>query len=115
VAIVVILAIIGAIAGSEYNLLGDINLPRVPIDEGDLTTGGIIVLALVLIGTLLAAMAGGKAGERYHRRVDEAGLVETAAVRDDRVVDRDRGTVVVDRDRDGVDDRREGTTRTRTA
>jgi hypothetical protein len=103
VVVVVVLAIIGAIAGSEYNLLGDINLPRIPIDEGDLTTGGIIVLALVLIGTLLAAMAGGKAGERYHRRVDEAGYVaETAPSRD--------------RDRDGVDDaaeRRPVTTRER--
>jgi cation transport ATPase len=94
VAVVVILAIIGAIAGSEYNLLGDINLPRIPIDEGDLTTGGIVVLALVLIGTLLAAMAGGKAGERYHRRVDEAGLVAEPAV--DRTV---RTEPVVTRER----------------
>jgi cation transport ATPase len=112
VVVVVILAIIGAIAGSEYNLLGDINLPRIPIDEGDLTTGGIIVLALVLIGTLLAAMAGGKAGERYHRRVDEAGYVgaptTTRATTRDRIVERDV-------DGDGVDDRREGTARARTA
>lgn len=131
VVVVVILAIIGAIAGSEYNLLGDINLPRIPIDEGDLTTGGIIVLALVLIGTLLAAMAGGKAGERYHRRVDEAGLVAPVGRRDavvDRDVDRDavadrdvdrngvadRDDVVVDRNRNGVDDRRESTETTRT-
>jgi cation transport ATPase len=116
VAVVVILAILGAIAGSEYNLLGDINLPRIPIDEGDLTTGGIIVLALVLIGTLLAAMAGGKAGERYHRRVDEAGYVGPVRRRDavvDRDLDRD-GVAARDLDRDGVDDRRESAGRTQT-
>ena len=45
VVVVVVLAILGAIAGSEYNLLGSIDLPRIPIDEGDLTTGGIIALA----------------------------------------------------------------------
>ena len=90
---VVVLAVIGAIAGSEYNLLGSIELPRIPIDEGDLTAGGVITLVLVLAGTLLAAMAGGKAGERYHRRVDEAGIGE-----------RDR---IHDRDGDGIDDRRE--------
>ena len=89
---VVVLAVIGAIAGSEYNLLGSIELPRIPIDEGDLTAGGVITLVLVL-GTLLAAVVGGKAGERYHRRVDAAGVGE-----------RDR---IHDRDGDGVDDRRE--------
>jgi hypothetical protein len=47
-----------------------LNLPRIPVDEGNITTGAIITLAVVLIGTLLAAMAGGKAGDRYHRRVD---------------------------------------------
>jgi hypothetical protein len=96
---VIVLAVIGAIAGSEYNLFGDINLPRIPIDEGDITTGGIITLALILGGTLLAAMLGGKAGERYHRRVDETGYVaERETVADD---------TVVDRDGDGVDDRAE--------
>jgi amino acid transporter len=69
----IVLAILGAIAGSEYNLFADLDLPRVPVDEGEVTTGGVILLAVALIGTLLAAMAGGKAGERYHRRVDSVG------------------------------------------
>jgi hypothetical protein len=89
---VIVLAILGAIAGSEYNLFAGLDLPRIPVDEGDVTTGGIIVLALVLAGTALAAMAGGKAGERYHRRVDAVGYdaVETRRDRDaDGDVDRD--------------------------
>jgi MFS family permease len=73
VIIAVVLAVIGAIAGSEYNLFAGLDLPRIPIDEGTLTTGGVIVLLVVLIGTLLAAMGGGKAGERYHRKVDAVG------------------------------------------
>ena len=89
---VIVLAIVGAIAGSEYNLLGSVDLPRIPVDEGDLTTGGVIALVLILGATLLAAIAGGKAGERYHRKVDDAGLV------DDRTDRRDL-------DHDGVDDR----------
>jgi hypothetical protein len=75
--VAVVLAIVGAIAGSEWNLFGGLDLPRIPIDEGDLTTGGLILLAAVLIGTLLAAMAGGKAGERYHRKVDAVGYAAT--------------------------------------
>ena len=66
----VALAILGAIAGSEYNLFSQLNLPRIPVDEGTLTTGAVIALAAVVVLTLLAAMGGGKAGERYHRKID---------------------------------------------
>lgn len=71
--VTVILAVLGAIAGAEWNLFSQVNLPRIPIDEGSLATGGAITLALILIATLLAAIAGGKVGERYHRKVDRAG------------------------------------------
>ena len=69
----VALAVLGAIAGSEYNLFSQLNLPRIPIDEGSLAGGAVVTLVLVLIATALAAVAGGKVGERYHRKVDRAG------------------------------------------
>ena len=68
------LAVAGVTLGSEYNVLSDLNLPRIPVDEGDATTAGIVALAAVLIVTLLAAVSGGKVGERYHRKVDRAGV-----------------------------------------
>jgi len=67
------LAALGAIAGSEYNVLAQLNLPRIPIDEGSLATGAIIALVAALVITAVAAALGGKLGERYHRKVDEAG------------------------------------------
>jgi hypothetical protein len=70
----VILALAGALLGAEYNVLGRLNLPRIPIDEGSLTTAGLIALAAIVVGTLLAAVAGGKAGTRFHRKVDRVGL-----------------------------------------
>ena len=63
-------AVAGWVGGSQYNVFQQLNLPRIPVDEGDIATGAIITLAVVLIGSLLAALAGGKAGERYHARVD---------------------------------------------
>lgn len=72
-AVTLLLAIVGAIGGSEYNLLGQLNLPRIPIDEGSLTTGAVIALAVIVVATVLAAIAGGKVGERYHRKVDRVG------------------------------------------
>jgi hypothetical protein len=72
--VTIALAAAGAILGSKYNLLGQLNLPRIPIDEGSLTTGGIIALIAVVLVTLLAAIFGGKVGERFHRKVDRVGL-----------------------------------------
>ncbi|MFL5899325.1 MAG: hypothetical protein ACJ76D_12875 [Solirubrobacterales bacterium] len=75
--VTVALAVLGAIAGSEWNLFSQVNLPRIPIDEGSLATGAAITLVLILIATLVAAIAGGKVGERYHRKVDRAGYEGT--------------------------------------
>lgn len=66
-------AVAGWIGGSEYNVYEQLNLPRIPVDEGDVATGAIITLVVVLAGTLLAAVAGGKAGDRYHALVDRFG------------------------------------------
>ena len=72
--VTIVLAVAGAVLGSEYNLFQQINLPRIPVDEGALTTGGVITLIAIIVGTLLAAFAGGKAGNRYHRKIDKVGV-----------------------------------------
>jgi len=71
--VTVVLAVAGVVLGAEYNVLSQLNLPRIPVDEGSLTTGGLIALAAIVIGTLLAAMAGGKQGTHYHRKIDRTG------------------------------------------
>jgi hypothetical protein len=73
-AITIVLAVAGVILGAEYNILEQLNLPRIPVDEGSLTTGGLIALAVIVVGTLLAAVVGGKAGTRFHAKVDRVGL-----------------------------------------
>jgi hypothetical protein len=72
--VVLVLAAAGVILGAQYNVLQQLNLPRIPIDEGTATTAGIITLVAILVVTLLGALIGGKAGERYHRKVDRAGF-----------------------------------------
>jgi hypothetical protein len=69
-AVTIVLAAAGAVLGGEYNVLSQLNLPRIPVDEGAIATGALIALAVALVGSLLASMAGGKAGERYHRKID---------------------------------------------
>jgi hypothetical protein len=65
---------LGAIFGSQYNILDRVDLPSIPIPRDTLTGGGIISAVAILIGTMLAAIAGGKVGQRYHRKVDATGL-----------------------------------------
>lgn len=71
--VTVVLAVAGALLGAEYNVLSQLNLPRIPIDEGSLATGGLIALVAIVVGTLLAAMAGGKQGTHFHRKIDKTG------------------------------------------
>ena len=74
VVLAVLLALAGAVAGAQYNVLANLNLPAVPLSGQQVTTAGLIALAAVLVGTLVAAITGGKVGERYHRKIDRVGL-----------------------------------------
>jgi hypothetical protein len=68
-----LVAALAAIGGAQYNVLDALNLPRLPIDRGTLTGGGAVVLVASLFVTLVAAVLGGRSGERFHRKVDDFG------------------------------------------
>jgi hypothetical protein len=72
--ITIVLGVVAAVLGDDYNVLSRLDLPRIPIGSETLTTGGIIATVAVLAGTLLAAISGGKVGERYHRRIDRVAV-----------------------------------------
>lgn len=73
--IAVVVALIGAFGGAEFNILATLNgFPRLPIGEGELTTIDIITAVVVALVSLAGAVLGGLEGMRFHRRVDRAGL-----------------------------------------
>lgn len=77
IAVAVVAAVVVAVAGSKFNILGNLHgLPRIPIDEGKLTTAGIVTALIALAAALVGAILGGLAGMRYHRRIDRAGFDE---------------------------------------
>ena len=81
VGIVSVLAILAAVAGSQFNLLSNLNaFPRIPVNEGDLTTTGIVTLIIAAVIALIAAILGGKAGMNFHRRVDQATIDHQAGL-----------------------------------
>jgi hypothetical protein len=70
------LALAAVVLGDEYNVLEQLNLPALPVGDETLATGGLIALAAIAVGSLLAAIVGGKLGERYHKKVDRAGFID---------------------------------------
>lgn len=70
--VTIVAVVIGAVFGAQYNILDRVSLPRIPIPTDQMTTGGIITALVLLVGTLLFAIAGGTVGRRYHTRVDRA-------------------------------------------
>ena len=74
VVVAIILTIVGVIANQQSDITTQVNLPPIPVSTDELTAGGLIGLAIVLVATLIAAILGGLAGMRFHRRVDRAGF-----------------------------------------
>ncbi|MFC8615425.1 hypothetical protein ACFT9M_03245 [Micromonospora purpureochromogenes] len=75
VVIAVIVAIVGALLGSKFDVLARLDgFPRIPINEGDVTTTGLLAALVAAAASLIGAVLGGLAGMRFHRKVDKAGL-----------------------------------------
>lgn len=78
VIIAVVLGVVGAIAGSQANIAGQLSsVAPLPLSGSQMTLAGILSAIAVLVVTLVGALLGGIAGMRYHRRVDRAGLADT--------------------------------------
>lgn len=63
----------GGIVAAELDLLDEIDLSSIPIDDRLLLVGAVGVLFAVVLGSRSAATLGGKAGRRYHQKVDAYG------------------------------------------
>jgi hypothetical protein len=75
----VVVALLGIIAGQQFNILANLNsFPRIPINEGQLSTMGIIAAIVVAVVALGGAVLGGLAGMHFHRKVDRAGFTPDA-------------------------------------
>ena len=73
--IAIVVALLGVVVGSQYDVFADLNIfPRIPLSEGDLTLAGIVTAVVVALASLGGAVLGGKAGTHYHRKVDRAGF-----------------------------------------
>jgi hypothetical protein len=80
----VVVAILGVVAGQQFNVLANLNsFPRIPINEGQLTTTSIIAAIVVAAVALVGAVLGGLAGMRFHRKVDRAGFTPDSEFYDD--------------------------------
>jgi hypothetical protein len=74
--IVAAAAITAWIAGGELDPAKSIDLPANPIDEGPLHQGAAVIAPVLLLVPLLAVLAGGMLGDRFHRAIDRFGTDE---------------------------------------
>lgn len=70
-AITLLLGLVGMLYGSRYDVLALLNLPRIPVDQGTVTQFAGVALAVVAVVSLVAAVVGGRLGERTHRRMHD--------------------------------------------
>jgi hypothetical protein len=68
----ILLAVIGVFVGAQYDVLTRVALPALPTGLDQVTWSAVVAVAVAVVGTLLAAVVGGRMGEGYHRRVDRA-------------------------------------------
>ncbi|WP_343212884.1 TIGR04086 family membrane protein [Arthrobacter sp. H20] len=69
----VLVAVLGLIFGRQFDILANLNsFPRLPLNEGNLTTAGIIAVLIAVVAALGGAVLGGLTGMRYHRKIDRA-------------------------------------------
>lgn len=62
---------LGLFFGSSLSALDRLDLPSVSVPAGSMGLVGLVAAVVAAVGSLLAAVAGGKVGCRYHRKVDE--------------------------------------------
>lgn len=75
IVIAIVVATLTALAGSQWDVLGDLDgFPRIPVTPETATVTGILTALGAALIALVAAILGGMAGMRYHRRVDRVGL-----------------------------------------
>lgn len=61
--------------GDRFDFLSNLQaFPRIPLRIEEVTLSGIVTAVVLALIPLIAAILGGLAGMRYHRRVDRAGL-----------------------------------------
>lgn len=73
--VAVLVSILGLVFGQQFNVLANLNsFPRIPVNEGQLTTTSIIAAVVVALVALVGAVLGGLAGMHFHRKVDRAGF-----------------------------------------
>lgn len=61
----------GALLNNQYDLVAEVDRPDVPLADNVLANGAIISAAAIIVLTLVAALLGGKAGQRYHNKIDD--------------------------------------------
>ncbi|MEI7058069.1 hypothetical protein WBG06_19740 [Nocardioides sp. CCNWLW239] len=72
IVVMIIAAAAGALFGSTYDIMQQIDLPNVGLSTDQLGLGALIAAAVLLVVMLVGALLGSATGQRYHTKIDRA-------------------------------------------
>ncbi|MGH3352625.1 MAG: hypothetical protein ACRDPS_18305 [Nocardioides sp.] len=71
-AVTIIAAVAGALFGSSYDIMQQLDLPSVGLSTDQLGWGAVLAVVALLVVMLVGALLGAATGRRYHSRIDKA-------------------------------------------
>ncbi|NGN91463.1 APC family permease [Nocardioides sp. KC13] len=72
IVVMIIAAVAGALFGSNYNIMQQVDLPNVGLSTDQLGWGAVITAVVLLAVMLVGALLGAATGQRYHTKIDRA-------------------------------------------
>lgn len=72
IAVMIIAAVAGALFGSNYNIMQQVDLPNLGLSTDQVSWGAVITAVALLAIMLVGALLGAATGRRYHTKIDRA-------------------------------------------
>ncbi|MEU6135751.1 hypothetical protein [Nocardioides sp. NPDC047086] len=72
IAVMIIAAVVGALFGSSYDIMQQVDLPNMSVSTDQLGWGALIAGIVLLVVMLAGALLGAATGQRYHTKIDRA-------------------------------------------
>ncbi|MGY0390152.1 hypothetical protein ACWZJV_24540 [Nocardioides sp. WG-D5] len=72
IVVMIIAAVAGALFGSSYDIMRQLDLPNVGLSADQLGWGALVAGVVLLVVMLVGALLGAATGQRYHTKIDRA-------------------------------------------
>jgi hypothetical protein len=72
IVVMIVAAVAGALFGSNYDVMRQVDLPNVGLNADQFGWGALVAAAVLVVVMLVGALLGAATGQRYHTKIDRA-------------------------------------------